>query len=98
MNPPRHQLTDKILDKMRAKGIKPTHLRQYVSKDAIKKMQGYTASFSTLIQIDELLDGGIDRVECDRLAEELNKTKSELAKYKRMHRAIKALVDNMEAK
>ena len=95
MTSPRHQLTDKILDKMRQKGIKPTHLCPYVSQEAIKNMQNYTASFSTLIQIEELLDGGVDRLESERLADELKKTKSELAKYKRLYEAIKRLISNM---
>ena len=56
MNSPRHQLTDKILDKMRAKGIKPTHLRGYFSATAIRRFQDYKAPFVTLHAIEDVVD------------------------------------------
>jgi len=56
MNSPRHQLTDKILDKMRAKGIKPTHLRGYFGKVAIRRFQDYKAPFVTLHAIEDVVE------------------------------------------
>ena len=56
MNSPRHQLTDKILDKMRQKGIKPTHLRGHITIAAIEKLQKYEASFFTLHNIEDVVD------------------------------------------
>ena len=56
MNSPRHQLTDKILDKMRHKGIKPTHLRGYFGKVTIDRFQKYEAPFVTLHAIEDVVD------------------------------------------
>ena len=56
MTSPRHQLTDKILDKMRQKGIKPTHLRGYFGKVAIKRFQNYESPFATLHAIEDVVD------------------------------------------
>ena len=56
MNSPRHQLTDKILDKMRHKGIKPTHLRGYFGKVAINRFQKYESPFATLHAIEDVVD------------------------------------------
>ena len=56
MNSPRHQLTDKILEKMRQKGIKPTHLRGYLCSTAIKRFQNYKAPFVTLHAIEDVVD------------------------------------------
>ena len=56
MNSPRHQLTDKIIDKMRQKGIKPTHLRGYFGSGAIRRFQKYKAPFVTLHAIEDVVD------------------------------------------
>ena len=56
MNSPRHQLTDKILAQMRAKGIKPTHLRGYFCATAIRRFQDYKAPFVTLHAIEDVVD------------------------------------------
>ena len=57
MNSPRHQLTDKILDKMRAKGIKPTHLRDHgIDNRVIKAAENGGVSFSKLIELETAID------------------------------------------
>ena len=56
MKSPRHQLTDKILDKMRHKGIKPTHLKKWFNTAAIKRFYNYEASFMMLFTLESIID------------------------------------------
>ena len=56
MNSPRHQLTDKILDKMRQKGIKPTHLKNWFNTAAINRFYNYEASFMMLFTLEDIID------------------------------------------
>ena len=53
---PRHQYAHKVMEKMRSKGIKPTHLRGYIPKISIDRFMRYEAPFATIIKIDDILD------------------------------------------
>ena len=72
MTSPRHQLTDRILDKMRQKGIKPTHLRGYFCSTAIKRFQNYKAPFVTLHAIEDVVDEMFTKRTCPRYVNALD--------------------------
>jgi len=56
MNSPRQKYADNVLRKMRAKGIKPTHLRDHgFDNRVIKAAENGGVSFSKLIELDDLL-------------------------------------------
>jgi hypothetical protein len=52
----RHRYTDQVLDKMRSKGIKPTHLRGYFSKTSIERFVRYEAPFVTIEAIEAIVN------------------------------------------
>ena len=57
MNSPRQKYADKILNKMRAKGIKPTHLRDHgIDNRVIKAAENGGVSFSKLIEMERAID------------------------------------------
>ena len=57
MKSPRHEYTNRVLDKMRAKGIKPTHLRDHgIDNRVIKAAENGGVSFSKLIELETAID------------------------------------------
>ena len=57
MNSPRQKYADNVLRKMRAKGIKPTHLRDHgIDNRVIKAAENGGVSFSKLIEMETAID------------------------------------------